>query len=254
MIRRDDLLSIARLKGLAPGLAELDYLQDVALISLARECGSRLVFKGGTCLYKLYRLNRFSEDLDFTAQKGFKENLLRRIPRSFDVLGLNATLRRESFKSTTNLYLNVRGPLYDRSKESVARIMLNISRRERVLLPVKRLPYTPLYQEVRTFDIVVMDEREILAEKVRAIYERNKARDVYDLWYLLKRMGIAFDKKLADKKLSRLGGAFAWAAFAAKLDEKEASWKRDLAALIAGELPEFGQVRGEIKEMVGRSR
>ena len=34
--------------------------------------------------------------------------------------------------------------------------------------------------------MVVLDEEEILAEKVRAIVSRTKARDVYDFWFLLQ--------------------------------------------------------------------
>ena len=84
MIKKEELLRIAALKGLPPRFAELDYLQDIALLGIYREFGSKLVFKGGTCLYKLYKLNRFSEDLDFTAEKKFKpKEFFARLPHLF---------------------------------------------------------------------------------------------------------------------------------------------------------------------------
>ena len=248
MIRKEDLLQIARFKGLAPRLAELDYFQDIALLNIAREFGNKLIFKGGTCLYKAYKLNRFSEDLDFTAAKGFKEAMLYRLPSFFNLLNIQSKMKVESFTKSINIYLEVLGPLYEGRKESIARIIFNISRRERVLLPINRFSHAPLYQEIRPFDLFIMDENEILAEKVRAIHERNKARDVYDLWHLLKRRLLPFNFKLVNKKLSSIGLKFEKAGFAAKLKEKEAGWKRDLAALISGELPPFEQVSKEIMQ------
>lgn len=244
MISKEDLLSIARLKQLAPRLVELDYLQDVTLLNLSREYGSKLIFKGGTCLYKAYQLNRFSEDLDFTAKPGFKvQTALQRWPYFLSLLNINSTIKIEQFGKAINVYLKIIGPLYDGSKGSMTTLILNISLRERVLLPVQRIPYTPLYRELRPFDLFAMDEREIMAEKVRAIYERNKARDVYDLWYLVRQKGIAAEATVVRKKLAAGKIPFSRLAFQKKIREKEESWRKDLAGLIAGPLPNFTEVQ-----------
>jgi predicted nucleotidyltransferase component of viral defense system len=249
MIRTADLLPIAKLKGLSPRLAELDYLQDVALINIYREFGNRLVFKGGTCLYKVYKMNRFSEDLDFSGRKGFKpREFFRRLPYFFNLLDIKSTVRVEQFAKGINVYLEVLGPLYDGRKETRASLIFNISLRERVMLPVQGFPYASLYPEVRSFDLFVMDEKEILAEKVRTIYGRNKARDVYDFWYLLEGRGVVFDAGLANKKLSYDSLKFGREKFLAKIDEKRVSWERDLAGLVGGELPPFVRVRNEVEQ------
>ena len=44
---------------------EKDYFQDILLYKLFSKSND-LVFKGGTALYKIYNLPRFSEDLDFS--------------------------------------------------------------------------------------------------------------------------------------------------------------------------------------------
>jgi len=249
VIKREDLLAIAKLKGLPPKLAELDYLQDIALLNLYREFGNKLVFKGGTCMYKAYQLNRFSEDLDFTARKGFKpKKFFSRLPFYFKLLNMKSRVRVKHFETAINVYLDVNGPLYDGKKETMGTVILNISLRERVLLPIQRFPYMPAYQEIRSFDLFAMDEREILAEKVRAIYERNKARDVYDLLYLLKWRKISFDAGLAKEKLSCNKLKFGRHSFLAKIDEKKAGWERDLGALVAGGLPSFAKAKKEIRE------
>ena len=178
MIKREELLRIASLKGLPPRLAELDYLQDIALLGIYREFGNKLIFKGGTGLYKLYQLNRFSEDLDFTAEKKFKpKDFFARLPALFSLFKINCSVKVEQFPQSINVYVEINGPLYDGRKESRSRLIMNISLREKVFSPLTRLPYISLYQEVRPFDIYAMEEKEILAEKVRAVHQREKARD-----------------------------------------------------------------------------
>lgn len=248
MLKREELTPIAKFKGLGLRLAELDYLQDVALINIYREFGNRLVFKGGTCLYKIYQLNRFSEDLDFTARKGFKpKDFFHRLPYFFNLLDVRAKVKVEQFEKGINARLELTGPLYDGRKETMTTLLLNISTRERILLPIRRFSYSSLYRELRPFDLFAMDEKEIFAEKIRAIYERNKARDVYDLWYLLSKRGVSFEAQVVNKKLSHDKVKFERGAFLSKIEEKKVSWERDLTGLVAGELPPFAQAKREIE-------
>ena len=65
MLERQEIERVAGIKRLSEKNAEKDYLLELLLFLLASETGKKLVFKGGTALYKLYSLNRFSEDLDF---------------------------------------------------------------------------------------------------------------------------------------------------------------------------------------------
>lgn len=252
MIRRDELLAIAKLKGLAPRMAELDYLQDVALLVISRHFGNDLVFKGGTCLYKACKLNRFSEDLDFSASRSFKpRDFFKRLPYLFGLLDITCHVHVEEFQNSLSARLQICGPLYDGRKESMAVILLDISRRERVLLPPQRFAFSSLYGEIPPFDMHVMDEREIFAEKIRAVYSRNKARDVYDLWHLAGRRNISLDSALAGKKLSSIGLKFDKRVFLSKLDDKKESWEKDLGSLVSGELLPFGQARKELVEALG---
>ncbi len=248
MIKKEELLRLASLKGLPPRLAELDYLQDLALLGIYREFGNKLMFKGGTCLYKLYQLNRFSEDLDFTAEKGFKpKDFFLRLPSLFSLFNINCSVKVEPFQHSFNVYLEINGPLYDGKKESRSRLILNISLREKVFLSPLRIPYASIYQEVRPFDMYAMDEKEILAEKVRAVHQREKARDVYDIWYLLTIKKIPVDFRLTQKKLLYIGQKFSKEIFFKKVQEKKNSWQTDLSALISGQLLPFSQAEAEIK-------
>ncbi len=249
MIKREELLRIASLKGLQPRFAELDYLQDVALLGIYREFGNKLVFKGGTCLYKLHKLNRFSEDLDFTAEKKFKpKDFFTRLPNFFFLININSSVKVEQFQHSINVYLEIKGPLYDGKKESRIRLILNVSFREKVFFPLLRIPYVSLYHEVHPFDIYSMDEKEILAEKIRAVNQRDKARDVYDIWYLLNIKKIPIDFALVQKKLSYAGMKFSKDIFFKNVQKKKESWQKDLSTLVYGRLISFSQVEEEIRK------
>ena len=56
-----------------------------------------------------------------------------------------------------------------------------------------------LFSDVHLFTIIVMEEKEIIAEKIRALLTRKKPRDLYDVWILLNKGGIVDKKLLLDK-------------------------------------------------------
>lgn len=252
MISRPELVRIAARKGYRLEAIESDYLQDIALSSITKEFGKKLVFKGGTCLYKVFGLNRFSEDLDFNAVKGFKpKNFFDRMPLYFEQFGFNSRIKQlEEYPNTINVYQEINGPLYNGRKETQTALRLNISLRERILLPTQSLDYSPAHTGLPKFSLCVMQEKEILSEKVRAIYERKKARDVYDLWHLLSARGLVLDIALADKKLLRDAMKYSKQTLMEKISQNEASWQQDLAPLVAGPLPKFQEVQKRIEQLL----
>ncbi|MEK6845352.1 MAG: nucleotidyl transferase AbiEii/AbiGii toxin family protein, partial [Nanoarchaeota archaeon] len=76
MLRKDELAKIAEAKHLSLFNAERDYLLEVILFALYTNMKNELIFKGGTAMYKVYKLNRFSEDLDFTGGNDFSRDNL----------------------------------------------------------------------------------------------------------------------------------------------------------------------------------
>src|SRR3989344_73706 len=114
MIEKKDLQDYARLKGLSLGNAEKDYLLDIALLSISQRTKNELVFKGGTCLYKFNKLNRFSEDLDFSLIKDIDvDNLIGLLIKDFKKFGIKAVQykKKEPFNSVL-ITLRIEGPLY----------------------------------------------------------------------------------------------------------------------------------------------
>ncbi len=244
----EELERVARLKGLSLQQAEKDYLQDMVLFSAYSQQGRNLIFKGGTCLYKFYKLNRFSEDLDFTLAKRIDAGKLAETTLSDLALpGIRCRIKEiKEYRNEINIRFLMDGPLFRGTGETQCFIPLNISKREQVLLEPRREPYLSLYRELPQFDIFVMQEKEILAEKVRAILTRRKPRDAYDLWFLLCRREIPLDTALVDKKLARHDTRFELGGFMARVAGMRGMWETDLAPLIRGGVPGFESVSDDI--------
>ena len=122
--------------------------------------------------------------------------------------------------------------------------------KEKVLLEPNKESITPLYQELPNFEIFVMQEKEILAEKVRAILTRMKPRDIYDLWFLLVRKNIVFDTQMINKKLALYNLKFNFEEFRNRIEKMRVLWQTDLKGLIIGELQEFDKVKEELFEVL----
>lgn len=247
MIRKQELMGIAELKHLGLRNAEKDYLLELILYATS-DFKRFLVFKGGTALYKFYNLNRFSEDLDFDAvgKRVEFDRMIKKIDRTLELLGMRGTaIEREDYGNETTFRLAIRGPLFNGARESMSRITINISRRERPEFIADRI-LVPSYQEIPSFEVSVLDQKEIAAEKIRCILTREKARDVYDLWFLLKR-GTTIDVPQVNKKCKIYNIKFDREAFVEKLYEKRGMWTRDLKGIIIGSFPEFDDIAKEIE-------
>lgn len=83
----------------------------------------------------------------------------------------------------------------------MCKIEVDLSFRENVILEPRIETIGRFLKEIPAFDVVVMREEEILAEKVRAIMTRTRARDVYDTSFLLDR-NTKIDMKLIEAKLA----------------------------------------------------
>ncbi|MBU0498196.1 MAG: nucleotidyl transferase AbiEii/AbiGii toxin family protein [Candidatus Thermoplasmatota archaeon] len=250
MISKIELARIAEMKHLTIRNAEKDYLLELLLFSLSDDRCS-LVFKGGTSLYKFYNLNRFSEDLDFDGigKRMPIDTLIKKSIRNFELMGMQRTLHEKNeYRNEINIRFTIRGPLYDGSKNSMARITLNISTRERPLSSQMKLLIAS-FPEIPSFELSVLDIEEIAAEKIGCILTREKPRDIYDLWFLSKK-GVTLDVSLSNKKLKIYDLIFNQQKFIEKVYEKEKMWKRDLQDLIIGTLPKFDEVVTELIEWI----
>lgn len=209
-------------------LLEKDYYITVVL-SKINELSKDLVFKGGTCLSKIYySYYRLSEDLDFTLKlpvtstRAIRSNAMKPIKESLksflenfgmSVDGLGKAGHRESTQYI--FYLDYDSVVLNK-KES---IKLEIGLRFNPLLPTltKKVNHKFLHPFTKEllFDagsVNCLALKELVAEKLRAAATREviAARDFYDLGYLLKEnfdfkdreLLALFKKKLEEDKFS----------------------------------------------------
>jgi predicted nucleotidyltransferase component of viral defense system len=163
------------------------------LLQLLSERGilNRVAFKGGTCLRKMFvgSQGRFSTDLDFTGiEEHDHEEVILEMMQAFEqpFHGIQFAIPDNYYETQDGLSWGV-NPTYshDWNASGVSEIKLQISRRETPTLPTeRRAQIAQSYFKVLPFapaDITCLALPEILAEKIRACYQRNKARDMYDL-------------------------------------------------------------------------
>jgi len=245
MLTYEEIENIARLKRLPLANAEKDYLQNLILFSIYSLAGKELVFKGGTCLYKIYKLDRFSEDLDFTAEKLDIKKIANKIISDLSLLNIKGKIKEiKEYRNEINIRLLFNGPLYKGSKETQCFVPLNISMKEQVLLEPRKEFIVSLYKEIPNFEVFAMHEEEILAEKIRAIFTRQKPRDVYDLYFLLEK-NVDFNLDLINKKLSLYNLKFNTTEFKNRIEKMKGFWQSDLKNLIIREI-EFETVKKKI--------
>ncbi|MHB8361610.1 MAG: nucleotidyl transferase AbiEii/AbiGii toxin family protein [Thermoplasmataceae archaeon] len=247
MIDSQKLKEISKLSGLRPWQQEKHYLQSI-MLSIVSDFP--LVFKGGTYLWLFHGLNRFSEDLDFTATGSIKDDVSDYISRSLRLYGFRnevKVFKNDNLGLSTRFMIN--GPLNTNDRDRCV-IYVEISKRESALLPK-----VPLKLDLPQYDIPVkrilgMNLNEVSAEKTRAILTREKGRDIYDLYFLVHRKGVVFDKELINKKLDFYKIEFNSESFLEKLRGREKRYLRELKSIILGDLPAFDIVCDELEKWI----
>jgi len=208
-------------------LLEKDYYITVVLSGISQLSGS-LIFKGGTCLSKIYySYYRLSEDLDFTLKlpgsnstRSIRRNAVKPIKETIggflkkydmSIKNLDKAGHRES---TQYVYYLAYDSVVLNKEES---IKLEIGLRFNPLLPAqaKKVKHKFLHPFTReclldagTVNCLAL--KELVAEKLRASATRKiiAGRDFYDLGYLLKSEFNFNDKEVLElfkKKLKEDG-------------------------------------------------
>ena len=201
VIGRVDIVERADRWGLREDVVEKDYILGWVLWGIGNDpqLSETWVFKGGTCLKKCYiETYRFSEDLDFTvledgpvAQDDVLEALARVLDRVGQESGVNfaarqplCRVRRPGISSEGRIYYI--GP---RNTPMPARIKLDLTKDELLARPPVLRPINHDYPDtppdptqVRCYSF-----EEVFAEKLRAMAERSRPRDLYDIVNLFRR-------------------------------------------------------------------
>lgn len=197
-------MDFSREFGIAPNIIEKDYILGwlLAGISQHAELSNKWIFKGGTCLKKCYfETYRFSEDLDFTLKqsehqnKDFLINIFKEIATwIYDAAGIE--IPREMIRFDINKNpgerISVEGRIYYKGPLGFGgappRIKLDLTAEEILVLdqvnheahhPYSDKPEGGIHIQCYCFE-------EVFAEKIRALAERLRPRDLYDVIHLYR--------------------------------------------------------------------
>jgi predicted nucleotidyltransferase component of viral defense system len=206
MIRKNEILAIATETGLDKHVVEKDYMLGWLLAGIRQhEIGQNWAFKGGTCLTKCYfDTYRFSEDLDFTVNdnKYLDEKYLQQAFTEigdwiYEHTGMVVPEERLKFESYENPRgmpscqgrIYYRGPTSSSAPKQMPRIKLDLTADERV---VDKLVVRPVHHPYSDrpesgIEALCYSYAELFAEKTRALSERTRPRDLYDVINLYRR-------------------------------------------------------------------
>ena len=247
MITKKELWDFARIKDLNIGNAEKDYLIDIALSSIFQHTKNELVFKGGTCLYKFHKLNRLSEDIDFSAVKDIEiSRLINRVLLDFERYGIKVVQhqRKEPYNSVL-ITLRIEGPLFNGKSITYANLGIDINLKSPAVLEPELLNYNSIYPEIPAIHALCMRLQEIFAEKIRAILTRIKARDLFDLNFLLDK-GVYASAETLNEKMEYYEEVFNIEKLLSRLKLFEQYWKKELLGFTR-DLQDFNSVMKNVK-------
>lgn len=209
MINKREILDLAGKLGLGPQVVEKDYALGWVLAGINHHdaLSKDWVFKGGTCLKKCFiETYRFSEDLDFTLKEdvhldeGFLKQTFAEIGEwIYDQSGLEIPADMQKFDIYENPRGSIscegaiayRGPVSPRGK-NIPRIKLDLTADERIVLTPVRVPVFHPYGDAPKNGIEVLSYayEEAFAEKMRALAERTRPRDLYDIVNLYRNVQV----------------------------------------------------------------
>jgi predicted nucleotidyltransferase component of viral defense system len=149
--------------------------------------GKELVFRGGTALHKLLleKPYRYSEDLDFVrTTAGGIAPIIGRLSDMGREMGFIVNSKLSKYPKVLWKYTTETG------REQRIKIEINTFERS----PALPLAVTNHFVNTDWYEgrarIQIFQNEEIAATKIRALYQRSKGRDLFDLWLMLTQLGI----------------------------------------------------------------
>lgn len=168
---------------------EQDLVISRALVEMFRvdAVAERLAFRGGTALHKLHLqpAARYSEDIDLVQVRAEPIGETIDLVRSTLDTWLG-TPRRSLKEGRVNLVYR-----FESEDTPPLKMRLKVETNSREHFSELELTRVPLRMDSRWFageaQVTTYRLAELLGTKLRALYQRKKGRDLFDLWYALER-------------------------------------------------------------------
>ncbi len=168
-----------------------EYIQHLFLSYFYRHPeSSKIYFKGGTALKIIYNSPRFSEDLDFnsiTTTINKIEDIIVQTTREIEREGIKIDIKES--KKTSGGYLaiinfflhgheiNIQLEISQRNEKNIGEIV------------------TVVNDFIPSYTLMALKQEQLISGKIHALLDRQKARDFYDLYYILRANLLSADRK-----------------------------------------------------------
>ncbi len=203
-----------------------DYYITMILYAL-KDVGG-IYFKGGTALNKIL-LNhaRLSEDIDFTLTRSEKEvrDEILVILKKFDFFkGIKKGREFDKFSRIIILC---------ESELGSSEVHIDLNQKAKLFLPSEEHQLNHFYFPfIPEFSVKTLAKEELIAEKVRATIARNKPRDHFDVYQIIK-AGIPINIELVKRKCADSGDEFSIIKMFNKAKTLKNRWDKDMGSLLA---------------------
>ncbi len=254
MIPQNEIREKAREQGVLVSTIERDYAQNWLLKALS---SLPLVLKGGTGIRKVYIGDyRFSDDLDFTLLESVeKDELTNRIKnavaRAREESGINFSDDIEIQENENGFEVSVYFQIMQIG-ESRTKIKIDTKKEnEKIVLPLSVRRIIHPYSDTLEGEIRVYALEEILAEKIRSLFQRTRPRDLYDIWYLWNRVEKKKVLEILPEKFKTKNVEVDIKDFERRKNDFKKAWENSLRHQLKA-LPEFEDVFSTVLGEVGR--
>jgi len=199
MLPRNEVLAW---RSVAPWAAENDVEQDLIITRAVFDIfedpwlAERLAFRGGTALHRLYLAPpaRYSEDIDLVQR--IPEGIGPTFDRLREQLGWVGKPRPDIERQPKMTFQFEAGTGTASPAKRKIKVEINTTEHFGLVVPVEyRVDHEVL---TRSCEIPSYSLEELLGTKVRALYQRKKGRDLFDLWWAMTHRDLDLDHVAAN--------------------------------------------------------
>jgi len=175
-----------------------EYFQHLFLSYFYKlEGAENILFKDGTALRFIYGSPRFSEDLDFSMFniKPYKlkksiEDLFTKVLVEIENVGIKVDLGPKPGPTKEGYYGDASFKIYDYPLVTVS---INVSARDgrKITSEIE----TIANDFIPTYNLYHLSQEILIEEKIYALLERKKARDFYDIYYIMRKNLLTLEQK-----------------------------------------------------------
>jgi uncharacterized protein len=260
MIAQGKLQRIANAHGVRMSQIQKDYMISWILWGISRNkvLSEALIFKGGTCLKKIYFGDyRYSEDMDFTIHPNVldtltDDNVYEEFEKVFSDIERTARLKFNIPEDSKNPHVATNsmkfGIAYSLPSGAVDAVKIDATRGEVLEFNLEYKSILHEYEDLadeREVYIQSYSLKEVIIEKMVALMSRVEPRDMYDFDYITDEVGLMMQEIFAEFNRKAVNKGRNPEEFIERLsankEKLKRTWERRLSHQIQ-ELPDFEEM------------